>query len=82
MWPQNLPGPAQLSGKVIPGAVLLQINSTRIEQTATPEDCFRLMTEAPPPVKVYIRDMDLFMHLIRLRDGEERLEDTVEEQGS
>lgn len=40
---------------------------------AAPED-----PEKPPKVKLAVRDMDTFMHLIRIRDGEESLDDALD----
>jgi hypothetical protein len=34
--------------------------------------------EAAPKVKLAVRDMDSFMHLIRIRDGQESLDDALD----
>jgi hypothetical protein len=66
--------------------VCLQINRQPVNSDATPEDVEAMMLTpfASPPadgkpakVKLAVRDMDAFMHLIRIRDGLESVTDSV-----
>jgi hypothetical protein len=38
-------------------------------------------TQSAPKVKLAVRDMDTFMHLIRIRDGQESLDDALDAEG-
>ncbi len=59
-----------------PGSVLLRINKTTVTPTMTPEEAIALINSEMPS-RIAVRDMDSFMHLIRIRDKEETLDDCL-----
>ena len=74
-------GPAQEKKGLCPGMVILQVNKEPVPSGASPEEVeelinrpFRMGDGATPKTKLAMRDMDSFMHLIRIRDGEEPVE--------
>lgn len=83
-------GPAQRQGGLTPGMVILQVNKQNVTNNQTPEDVMEMMkigenntpieaTENPAErIKLAVRDMDSFMHLIRIRDGQESINDVID----
>lgn len=59
-----------------PGSVLLRINKTTVTPAMSPEEVMTLINSETPS-KIAVRDMDSFMHLIRIRDKEETLDDCL-----
>ena len=59
-----------------PGSVVLRINKTTVTPTMIPEQVVTLIN-GETPSRVAVRDMDSFMHLIRIRDKEESLDDCL-----
>ena len=59
-----------------PGSVLLRINKTTVTPKMAPEEVITLINSELPS-RVAVRDMDSFMHLIRIRDKEETLDDCL-----
>jgi hypothetical protein len=78
-------GPAQQQGGIFPGIVILQVNKVTVTPDMSLEVVEEMMRSSfvspsptdpqPPKVKLAVRDMDAFMHLIRIRDGQESLDD-------
>lgn len=70
----------QASSAVKPGTTILQVNGDKVSKTETAEGTMtRLTTAAATGVapRVAVRDLDSFMHLIRLRDGLETMHDVT-----
>jgi hypothetical protein len=83
-------GPAQLHKGITPGMVILQVNKEPVGSGVTPEEVQELINRpfressrgeggAPaagpvPKTKLAMRDMDSFMHLIRIRDGNQSID--------
>ena len=61
---------------ILPGSVLLRVNKMNITSTMAVKEVMEIITDGLP-AQVAVRDMDSFMHLIRLRDGIESLEKNV-----
>lgn len=66
--------------KLVPGMIILQANKQPVlADASSPESLnavYTLMSSANP-IKLAIRDMDSFMHLLRIRDQQESLENDV-----
>ncbi len=62
------------------GSIILQINEERVDKTESVNGVWRKMRSclSTGPVKLAIRDMDSFMHLIRIRDEKEDLTATID----
>lgn len=68
--------------------VIIQVNRVPVTSEATPDDVEAMMSAPfhapaveggkPPKVKLAVRDMDAFMHLIRIRDGLESVSEVVD----
>lgn len=69
---------------VQPGLVIMQVNGAKVAAEASVEEVQAMLRAAPEPAqqltKVAVRDMDAFMHLIRIRDGKENLKDICTEE--
>ena len=50
-----------------PGMVLLRINKSNIKKGSKVEDIITLIQQSPPPIKLFMRDLDLYMKLINLQ---------------
>ena len=84
-------GPSQLHKGIRPGMVILQVNKEPVGSGMSPKEVEELMNrpfleksgggDVPPPkTKLAMRDMDSFMHLIRIRDGTQSIgKDYIEE---
>jgi len=65
--------------KLTPGMIILQANKQSVladPQNQTLDSVYELMSSVTP-IKLAIRDMDSFMHLLRIRDQQESLEHDV-----
>jgi hypothetical protein len=84
-------GPSQLHKGIRPGMVILQVNKEPVGSGMSPKEVEELMNrpfleksgggDVPAPkTKLAMRDMDSFMHLIRIRDGTQSIgKDYIEE---
>lgn len=54
------------------------MNRDKIDASVSVEQVLEKIRSGLPGVKVAIRDMDAFIHLIRLRDGQESLSTDVQ----
>lgn len=57
---------------------MVQVNDTRVGAEADLESVWEFIRVNLPGVKVAVRDMDAFMHLLRIRDGHESRAEDVE----
>lgn len=55
-----------------------QVNQTKVTPDTASEEVTEMITNSATPLKIAVRDMDAFMHLIRIRDGKESASEVEE----